>query len=50
MKRIFQDIAYTGAPGQNCFWNVTLPSGHFETLETDQRADVTIVGAGFTGI
>ena len=50
MKRIFEDIAYTGAPVQNCFWNTTSPSGYFEALETDQQADVAIVGAGFTGI
>ena len=50
MKRIFEDRAYTGAPVQNCFWNVTSPIGHFETLERDQQADVAIVGAGFTGI
>ena len=50
MKRIFEDIAYTGAPVQNCFWNVTAPSREFQTLGADQSCDVAIVGAGFTGI
>ena len=50
MKRIFEDIAYTGAPVQNCFWNTTSPNRHFEAIETNKQADVAIVGAGFTGI
>ena len=50
MKRIFEDIAYTDAPIQNCYWNTTSPIGQFKPLETDQQADVAIVGAGFTGI
>ena len=50
MKRIFEDLAYNGAPVQNCFWNTTSLVGHFEALKADQEANVTIVGAGFTGI
>ena len=50
MKRIFEDIAYNVAPVQNCFWNTTSLVGHFEALKADQEANVTIVGAGFTGI
>jgi len=35
---------------QSCYWLATRPEHPSESLDGDRRADVTIIGAGFTGL
>jgi glycine/D-amino acid oxidase-like deaminating enzyme len=35
---------------QSCFWLATRPEHAIQTLAGEERADITIVGAGFTGL
>ncbi|RFP90895.1 FAD-binding oxidoreductase [Rhodobacteraceae bacterium 63075] len=50
--RIFPAHAYSDAPTRGCFWAETVPDSELERppLEGRARADVAIIGAGFTGL
>lgn len=50
MRRIFSEYAYGAGPRSGCWWDETcdLPKG--AALQGAHRADVAIVGAGFTGL
>ena len=50
MKRIYPAFAYSDAPRQNCWWDETCTTPERPALKGDQRCDVAIIGAGFTGI
>lgn len=50
MKRIFSDFAYGPGPRQGCWWDETIAAPEWPVLQGDLRADVVIIGAGFTGI
>lgn len=50
MRRIFPDYAYGPGPRTNCWWDETIAAPDWPELGGDARADVVIVGAGFTGI
>lgn len=50
MKRIFSDYAYGAGPRDGCFWDTTCDLPTYPALDGRQRADVVIVGAGFTGL
>lgn len=50
MKRIFSDFAYGPGPRDGCWWDETIEAPDWPIVRGDQRADVTIVGGGFTGI
>lgn len=48
MKRIYEPGAYDPQPG--CYWTGTIPAPHIPPLDGDARADVAIIGGGFTGL
>lgn len=48
MTRIYEPAAY--GPQGSCYWADTVPAGHWPRLEGDRRADVAIIGGGFTGL
>lgn len=51
MRRIYEPHAYTGGPVARCYWDTTIdrpPRG--DAVEGDLRAEVAILGAGFTGL
>lgn len=51
MRRIYEPHAYTGGPVAQCYWDTTIarpPRG--DAVEGDLRAEVAILGAGFTGL
>ncbi len=50
MRRIFPAYAYGEGPRTGCWWDQTVEPPDLPTLDTDIRADVAVVGAGFTGI
>ena len=50
MRRIFPDYTYGPGPRDGCWWNETSDLPRFDTLRGEQRCDVVIVGAGFTGV
>ncbi|MFT7593956.1 MAG: glycine/D-amino acid oxidase-like deaminating enzyme [Paracoccaceae bacterium] len=50
MKRIYSDFAYGPGPRDGCWWDETIVAPDWPDLRGDLRADVVIVGAGFTGL
>lgn len=50
MKRIFAPFAYGNEPRRGCWWDETAATPDWPVLRESIRADVAIVGAGFTGI
>lgn len=52
MKRIFPPFAYADARIDGCFWAEAVPEAMLKrpALRGDQKADVVIIGAGFTGL
>ncbi|SDF10124.1 NAD(P)/FAD-dependent oxidoreductase [Sulfitobacter delicatus] len=50
MKRIYPDFAYSEAPRANCWWDETCDAPERPSLQGDARADVVIIGGGFTGL
>ncbi len=48
MKRLYEAAAY--GPQQGCFWAETVPAIDWPVLQDSTRADVVIIGAGFTGL
>jgi len=49
MKRIFSDFSYGPGPRKGCWWDETIAAPDWSELQGDTRADVVIIGAGFTG-
>lgn len=50
MTRIFSDYAYSDGPRSGCWWPETCDIPHRPALVGDHRADVAIIGSGFTGM
>ncbi len=50
MKRIFPAYAYGSGPRGGCWWDETCTAPDWPQLRGDQKADVVIVGGGFTGM
>ncbi len=50
MKRICQEFAYSDAPIAQCFWSETVEQVLWPQLTEDHKADVVIIGAGYTGL
>ncbi|SFR01671.1 NAD(P)/FAD-dependent oxidoreductase [Poseidonocella sedimentorum] len=50
MKRLYEPAAYEAASYDDCYWSGTAELPRCPALEGDARADVAIVGAGFTGL
>ncbi len=50
MRRIFGSYAYSGGPRDGCWWDETAPRPDWPEARGDLRADVAVIGAGFTGL
>ena len=50
MKRLFSDYAYGPQTRAGCWWDETIDAPDWPTLQETIRADVAIVGGGFTGM
>ncbi|MGB7240577.1 MAG: FAD-binding oxidoreductase [Sulfitobacter sp.] len=50
MRRIFDDYAYGADPRETCWWDETAKGKSRPALAGDQRCDVAVIGAGFTGL
>lgn len=50
MKRIFPGYAYGPGPRDGCHWDQTCNLPTFPALKGKQKADVVVLGAGFTGL
>ncbi len=50
MRRIFSNYSYGPEPRKKCWWDQTVSIPKFPPLEGQLRADVAIVGGGFTGL
>lgn len=51
MQRIMSDYAYGDAPRAECFWGPpTVDPAQMAPARGDQRVEVAVVGAGFTGL
>ncbi len=50
MKRIYPDHAYGEGPRAGCWWPETVAAPRWSEAKGEIRADVAIVGAGFTGL
>lgn len=50
MKHIFPDYTYGPGPRENCWWDQTIAVPDWPALTGEARADVAIVGGGFTGM
>lgn len=50
MRRIFDNYAYGNGPRSSCWWDETCEVPKGRILDSDQTADVAIIGGGFTGI
>lgn len=50
MIRIYADFAYGPGPRSGCWWDETAPAPDWPALRGDARADVAIIGGGFTGV
>lgn len=50
MTRIFSDYAYGPGPREGCWWDETCDIPDCPALPGALRADVAIIGAGFTGL
>lgn len=50
MKRIYPAYTYGPGPRTGCWWDVTCDIPRGPVLHGDQRGEVAIIGAGFTGL
>jgi len=50
MKRIYPEYAYGSGPRSGCWWDETIAAPPWPELQGDQKADVAIIGGGFTGM
>ncbi|MCE8008173.1 FAD-binding oxidoreductase [Aestuariivita sp.] len=50
MRRIYSDYAYGPGPRTNCFWDESALAFDWPEMDGDARADLCIIGAGFTGV
>ncbi len=50
MRRIFPDWTYGPGPRDGCWWDETVAAPDWPVLENSLRADVAVIGGGFTGI
>jgi glycine/D-amino acid oxidase-like deaminating enzyme len=50
MNRIFPNFAYGSGPRSGCWWDETIAAPSWPALRGDQKADVAIIGGGFTGM
>jgi glycine/D-amino acid oxidase-like deaminating enzyme len=50
VKRIFPAYAYGAGPRDGCWWDTTCDVPETPTLRGHIKADVAIIGAGFTGL
>lgn len=50
MKRIYPDFAYGPGPRTGCWWDETIATPSWAELRGDRKADVAIIGGGFTGM
>lgn len=50
MKRIFSDYAYGSGPREGCWWDETIEAPDWPVLQENVKADVAVIGAGFTGL
>ena len=50
MRRIYPDYAYGPGPREGCWWDETCDLPRFAPLQGEVRAEVAIMGAGFTGL
>ena len=50
MRRIYPEFAYGDGPRSGCWWDETVDIPGFSVLEGDIKADVVVVGGGFTGV
>lgn len=50
MKRVFGDYAYGPGPREGCWWDQTCDIPDMPELGGTIRADVVVIGAGFTGL
>ncbi|MCE8517472.1 FAD-binding oxidoreductase [Ruegeria pomeroyi] len=50
MRRIFSEYAYGDGPRAGCWWDETIAAPDWPVAAGDIRADVAIIGGGFTGM
>ncbi|GAA6200773.1 FAD-binding oxidoreductase [Aquicoccus sp. SU-CL01552] len=50
MRRIFSTFAYSDAPRDGCWWDETETRPDWPEARGDLRADVAVIGGGFTGL
>ncbi|MEL7257599.1 MAG: FAD-binding oxidoreductase [Pseudomonadota bacterium] len=50
LDRIWEDEAYGGGPIESCWWPETVEPQDWQSLNSDIKTDVAIIGAGFTGL
>ncbi|MFC3612204.1 NAD(P)/FAD-dependent oxidoreductase [Lutimaribacter marinistellae] len=50
MRRIFPDWTYGPGPRDGCWWDETVAAPDWPILGEETRADVVIIGGGFTGM
>lgn len=50
MRRVFSDYAYGAGPREGCYWDQTCDLPRYPALKGALKADVAIIGAGFTGL
>jgi len=50
MRRIFGPYAYSGGPRDGCWWDETAPLPEWPEARGTLRADVAVIGGGFTGL
>jgi len=50
MRRIFGSYAYSDAPRMGCWWDETATRPDWPEARGDLRADVAVIGGGFTGL
>ncbi|MDX2483546.1 MAG: FAD-binding oxidoreductase [Pseudodonghicola sp.] len=50
MRRIFGSFAYSDGPRDSCWWDETAPRPDWPEARGELRADVAVIGAGFTGL
>ncbi|WP_371225118.1 NAD(P)/FAD-dependent oxidoreductase [Roseovarius sp. 2305UL8-3] len=50
MKRVFPAHAYGEAPREKCYWSSTIDTPDYPAVQGEFRADVAVIGAGFTGL
>lgn len=50
MRRIYPDFAYGSGPRSGCWWDETIAAPAWPKAQGDLKADVAIIGGGFTGM